>query len=100
MTESTTVVERGNAGDHRYVIAEVDITSLDSAGTEPYDPSAKFNLEGAYGAVVDQEDYTHHVFYDHDNTQIIAKDVADGTDLADNTDVGTVTIRFVGDFAP
>lgn len=100
MTETTTVVEAGNEGDHRYVIAEVDITSLDTAGTEPFDPSAKFNLEGAYGSVVDQEDYTHHIFYDSDGTQIIAKDVADGTDLANNLDVGTVTIRFVGDFAP
>jgi hypothetical protein len=100
MTETTTVIEEGNEGDHRYVIAQADVTSLDSSGTEPYDPSTKFNLEGAYANVLDQEDYTHYVFYDEANAQLIVKDVADGTDIADNTDVGTITLRFVGDFAP
>jgi len=107
MTESTTVLQEGNNGDHRYVIAEVDITSLDSAGTEPYDPSSKFNLSGVEGAeVLDQEDYTKIIHFDADNTDIIVKEVndtGDGSggvaDVANNTDVGTVTLKFEGDWS-
>lgn len=70
MTNTTTIIEEGNEGDHRYVIAEVDITSLDSAGLEPYDPSARFGLEGAEAVVVDQEEPRRFYRYDPDNTQI------------------------------
>lgn len=99
MTESTTIIERGNDGDHRYVVAEVDITSLANVGNEPFDPGAKFNLDGAYGTVLDQEDYTYVTFYDAGNTQLIVKDVADGSDITDTTDVGTVTLKFEGDWS-
>lgn len=75
MTESTTVINEGNEGDHRYVIAEVDITSLDSAGTEPFDPSSKFNLEGAEASVLGQENGRHRFAYDPDNTQIDVFDI-------------------------
>lgn len=74
MTESTTVIEEGNEGDHRYVIAEADITSLDSAGAEPYDPSSKFNLAGAEATVVDQEEARRGFEYDPDNTEIRVTD--------------------------
>lgn len=70
MTKTTTVVERGNSGDHNYVIAEVDITSLDSAGLEPFDPSTEVGLRAAEGFVVDQEEPRRFFRYDPDNTQI------------------------------
>lgn len=75
MTKSVTIVEQGNAGDHEYVIAEVDITSLDSAGTEPFDPSSQFNLVNAEAAVVDQEEQRRNFAYDPDNTRIEVRDV-------------------------
>lgn len=102
MTFTETVQERGNNGDHRYVVTEVDITSLDSAGTEPYDAESRHNFNEVHGAeVLDQEDYTHYIHYNADASTpaIVAKDVADGTDLADNTDVGTVTLKFEGDWS-
>lgn len=107
MTFSETVQVEGNNGDHRYVIAEVDITSLDSAGTEPYDASSRFSLRDVHGAeVLDQEDYALTFHYDVANTNIIVKEVndtGDGTggvqDVANNTDVGTVTLKFEGDWS-
>jgi hypothetical protein len=109
MTKSVTVEQRGIAGDHRYVVAEVDITSLDSAGTEPLDPSSEFQLEDVHGAaVLDQEDYTKlfHFNADAATPAIIVKEVndtGDGTggvqDVANNTDVGTVTLKFEGDWS-
>jgi len=108
MSNSTTKLEEGNAGDHVYVIAEIDITSLDSAGTEPFDPRARFGLRSVYGAdVLDQEDHTKTFHFDADNDDIIVKEVndtGDGTggvaDVANNTDVGTVIMRFDGNWAP
>lgn len=74
MTETTTVIQQGNEGDHGYVIAEFDISSLDSAGAEPVDPRSKFNLDGAEAHVVDQEEPRRHFQYDPDNTEVRVKD--------------------------
>lgn len=109
MTFTETVQERGNNGDHRYVVVEVDITSLDSAGTEPYDAESRHNFNEVHGAsVLDQEDYTKSFYYNADaaTAAIIVKEVndtGDGTggvaDVANNTDVGTVTLKFEGDWS-
>lgn len=74
MTKTVTIVEQGNDGDHRYFIAEVDITSLDAAGAEPFDPASQFNLRNAEAAVVDQEEPRRHFQYDPDNTEIRVSD--------------------------
>lgn len=71
---SVTVNEAGNEGDHRYVLAEVDITSLDAAGAEPYDPSTRHNLEGAEATVVDAEEPRRHFAYNPDGTEILVRD--------------------------
>lgn len=109
MTKTVTTQEQGNNGDHRYVVAEVDITSLDSAGTEPLDPASQWNLSEVHGAdVLDQEDYTKTFHFNADaaTPAIIVKEVndtGDGTggvaDTANNTDVGTVTLKFEGDWS-
>lgn len=109
MTFTETVQQRGNDGDHRYVIVEVDITSLDSAGTEPYDAESRHGLRNVHGAeVLDQEDYTltFHFNADAATPAIIVKEVndtGDGTggveDTANNADVGTVTLKFEGDWS-
>jgi len=107
MTKSVTVQEEGNNGDHRYVVAEVDITSLDSAGSEPLDPASQFGLRDVHGAaVLDQEDYTKIVHFNASSPKIVVKEVndtGDGSggvvDTANNTDVGTVTLKFEGDWS-
>lgn len=107
MTFSETIQQRGNGGDHRYVVVEINITSLDSAGTEPFDPSSRYGLGGVHGAeVLDQEDYTKTFHFDAANSEIVVKEVTDTgdgsggvTDVANNTDVGTVTLLFRGDWS-
>lgn len=105
MTFTESVEHRGNAGDHRYVVVQVDITSLDAAGAEAYDASTKFNLEPCWGAsVLDQENFGYVFGYDPDAGSIEVRyadyDAAsDGTliDVPSTTDVGTVTLKFMGD---
>lgn len=102
MTFSETVHERGNNGDHKYVITEVDITSLDSAGTEPYDAETRHNFNEVYGAtVLDKEDNTYVFNYDADASTpaVSVKNLSDAVDVANNTDVGTVTVKFEGDWS-
>lgn len=109
MTFTETVQHEGVEGDHRYVVTEVDITSLDSAGTEPYDAESRHDFRSVEGAtVLDQEDYTKFIHYDADasTAAIIVKEVndtGDGSggvaDTANNTDVGTVTLKFEGDWS-
>lgn len=97
---SSSTVPR-NFGVYRVSEAQVDITSLDSAGTEPWDPDSQVPGVDGYDwvVVIDQEDYAKFIHYDHSNDQFIVKEVndtGDGTggvqDVANNTDVGTVTV--------
>lgn len=109
MTINTETHEHvGNEGDHSYAVVQLDITSLDSAGTEPYDAAATFNWTEAWGAtVLDQENHGYKFGYDPDNGNVIVKYAdydagSDGAliDVANNTDVGTVTLKFQGNPAP
>lgn len=99
MTFTETVDRRGNGGDHRYVDVEVDITSLGAAGAEAYDAEARHSLSDPDGIVLDQEDPTYEISYDPDAGEIVVRELSDGTATTSATDVGTVTIRFTGDYA-
>lgn len=99
MTYSVTNVEDENAGSTDAVFATVDITSLDSAGFEPFDPSAALGVDGAdrYGVGVrGLENPQYRVAYDHVNGQLDVTNVSDGTDVAAGTDVGEVVIEARG----
>jgi|APHM01.1.fsa_nt_gi hypothetical protein len=87
-----------NMGSQYKVRATVDITSLDSAGTEPFDPNEDLSDVDDYEevVVVDQETYSRRVVFDHGNDQFHVVDISDGTDTANNTDVGTVDILVLG----
>jgi len=91
-----------NAGVYQFVEAKVDITSLDSAGTEPWNPNDQLDHVNDYDRVivVDQEDQAKIIRYDEDNDQFVVKtvnDTGDGSggvaDVSNNTDVGTVTVE-------
>lgn len=72
---SETIIRQGNQGDHKYAIVELDITSLESAGTETYDPTSNLNLSGVEGAqVLDQENKEYHFGFDIDNNNVRVKD--------------------------
>lgn len=99
MTKTTTVLETGNAGDHDYAIVQVDITSLQAVGEEPFDPST-VGFDVTYGAsVLNKEDSTLIFNYDPRSGFIEVLNIADGSNVTDTADVGTVTLKLLGNFS-
>lgn len=99
MTYTITNTERENLGSVDAVYATVDITSLDSAGTEPFDADAALGLSdaGKYGiGVRGVENDGYLVRYDHLNGEFHVQNIGDETDVANNTDVGEVVIEVIG----
>jgi hypothetical protein len=100
MTYSITNREVENSGSVEAVYLTVDITSLDSAGFEPFNPDAVTGADGAatdYGVSVRAvENSAYLVRWDHINERLDVVDVADGTDTASATDVGEVILEVVG----
>lgn len=106
MTNTTTVVEEGNAGDHDYVIADIDITSLGAAGTESFDPATAFALTNPRGGtVLQQENGGYHITVAQNNDITVKYADNDASsdsvliDVPSSTDVGVVRVKFVGNFA-
>lgn len=107
MTNTTTVVESGNDGDHDYVVADIDITSLGAAGVEAFDPQNALGLRNcAGGNVLQQANGGYHITVDGANDIAVKyadyDAAADGVliDVPVSTAVGVVRIKFVGNFAP
>lgn len=106
MTNTTTVVEEGNDGDHDYVVADIDISSLGAAGTESFDPSTLGLNAAAGGVVLQQANGGYHVTVSTTNDLTVKyadyDAAADGVliDVPSGTAVGVVRIKFVGNFAP
>lgn len=99
MTYSITNTERENRGSSDAAYVTVDITSLDSAGFEPFDPSAVAGLEGVndFGvAVRGQENTGYLIRWDNANNRISVVNVSDGTDVTSGTDVGEVILELLG----
>lgn len=99
MTHTTVATKRENGGSKDEAYHVIDLTSLDRAGEEDYDPDAELGLEdpGRFGIDVRaQEDETVKVDYDHLNDQLTVINVADGTGVAQGTDVGEVMLHVVG----
>lgn len=105
MTNSISSETNGrNFGVYEVVEATVDITSLDSAGTEPWDPNSNLSDVSDYDWVVVLEtENDFHVEFDHSNDQFLVTQydydaTSDGQRInaADNTDVGTVDILVFG----
>jgi hypothetical protein len=99
MTHSTTNTEPESAGSLDRVVHTIDVTSLDSAGVETYDPEAEVGISGAdrYGVSVrGQEDETLAIVWDHIDGELKVKNRDDGTDVANNTDIGEVVLDVLG----
>jgi hypothetical protein len=106
MTHSTVDSERESGGSTETLYHTIDITSLDSAGVENYDPSteAGVDVDSTGGVdIVGQADATYFVRWDHVNGQLTVKEVndtGDGTgglaDVASGTAVGEVRLRVEG----
>jgi hypothetical protein len=110
MTHDVEIVERINQHLPRHLV-RLDITSLDSAGVEQFDPTTEeadsgddrrviLNYTGASTLtvnVVDQEDESLHIVWDSVDEELKVKNLSDGTDVANNTDVGEVLLEVFGD---
>jgi len=94
MTHSTSATERESGGSTERVYHTIDITSLDSAGAESYDPDAELgvSVEDNGIDVVGQENTGYLVRWDHLNSQLTVVNVSDGTNVASGTDVGEVVL--------
>jgi len=99
MTHSTVNTENESVGSTRTVFHTINITSLDSAGVETYDPVAEVGLGGAdrYGVSIQGiEDESLVIQWDHLDTELKVKNMSDGTDVANNNDVGEVLLKVEG----
>jgi hypothetical protein len=92
MTHSTTVVDRLSTGDSVTVVADLDITSLDNAAEENFDPVSEFALQGVLNVHVGQIENagSYIVQVEGDNDLSVEQD--GGSDVAAGTDVGTVRV--------
>ena len=100
MTFDTSAVDYESGGSFVSVFATVDITSLDGANTEPFDPDAVFNVDPLGVTVIGVENGdSYDVEYDHLSTEFVVLN-NDGTDPTAGTDVGEVRIRVDGDKGP
>jgi len=81
------------------VYLTVDITSLDSAGFEPFDPEAVTGLGGAdrYGVAVRAlENPQYRVAWDSANARLDVINVSDGADVGSGVNVGEVLLEVTG----
>lgn len=100
MTYTTSNVDYESGGSVVSVYATVDITSLDGANTEPFDPDAVFNVDPLGVSVIGVENGDlYDVEYDHLAQQFVVQN-KDGTDPTAGTDVGEVRIRVDGNKGP
>jgi len=106
MTHTTTIIDEGNHPIHR-VLVRLDVTSLDSAGVEQFDPSTEVD-EDTRKSILGQEslqavnvlewaDETALVTWDTTDEELKAKALSDGSDVADNTTLGEIVLEVIGE---
>lgn len=100
MTYTITDVDDESGGSVRSVYATVDITSLDGANTEPFDPKAALNIDALGVSIQGVENGDlYDVEWDHLAETFVVQN-NDGTDPTAGTDVGEVRVRVDGDKGP
>lgn len=99
MTHTTTLEKRTSGGSFESYFATLDITSLDAAGAETFDPAAEFGANQVLGVgILGLENAgSYEVDFDHLDGTTLSVVNADGTDPTSGTDVGEVRIRFDAD---
>jgi len=97
MSYNTIEQERESGGSFWSVYHTIDITGLDAAGVENYNPGSRFGVDPTGVQVVGQADATVDISWDHVNEQLRVVNIADGTDVASGTAVGEVVLRVDGE---
>lgn len=100
MTHTTTVVDRLSEGNYTSVVADVDITGLDNADSEGFDPEAELNLTDAHGGVVMQAENAGTYVFSIEQNNDIHVEAYGGTDPTAATDVGVVRVKYEGNRGP
>lgn len=93
--------------DARWTV-KLDISELDSAGVEEFDPTTEGDVNRNHDypilehteletvAVLSWEDESVHISWDHVDSELKVKNLDDGTDVANNTEVGEVIVEVIG----
>lgn len=92
MTHTTTVKERLSTGDSVTVVAELDITSLDNAASEDFDPATEFNLADVLSVEVGNLENPNSFIVQAAADNDLSVEDYGGTDPTAGTDVGTVVV--------
>jgi hypothetical protein len=101
MTHTTTVLDNSVVGDRREIVADVDITSLDNADSESFDPTSEFgDLDVCRGLSILQVENAGTYVVSTEQTNDIHVEEYGGTDPTSTTDVGVVRIKAVGAATP
>lgn len=102
MTHTTTVEADVNDGSYKAVFATLDITSLDNANNESFDPASEFNFSDVLGVSVEglEEPESYVVQFDHLDGSTLYVEGYGGTDPTASTDVGEVRVKVSGNPAP
>ncbi|PSP80172.1 hypothetical protein BRC81_02990 [Halobacteriales archaeon QS_1_68_20] len=98
MTHTTTVEKRVSDGSYEAVFATLDITGLDNANNESFDPAAEFEFDEVLGVSVEglENPDSYVVQWDHLENALYVEGYG-GTDPTAGTAVGQVRVKASGD---
>lgn len=98
MTHTTTVQDRLSDGSYKSVIATLNITGLDNANNETFDPAAELGFDEVLGVSVEgvENADSYIVQFDHLEDVLYVEGYG-GTDPTAGTDVGEVRVKVNGD---
>lgn len=97
MTHTTTVEERLSSGSYETVVATLDITSLDNADSEGFDPASELGIDDVLNVEVGRiENAGSYVVQPLANNDLQIEAYG-GTDPTAGTDIGTVRVTVHGD---
>jgi len=99
MTHNDVSTEEESYGSQEAVLHQIDITSLDAAGQENYQPSTELNIPNGskLGVVpVGQNETAYQYHWDTDGQHLNVINSSDGGDAANNAATGEVRLLVVG----
>lgn len=100
MTHTLSEVDHESGGSYISVFATLDITSLDNAASENFDPETELGMRNVEGvSVIGVENPNTYVVQPAEDYDLAVEQFG-GTDPTAGTDVGTVTVRVDGNRGP
>lgn len=99
MANDTASLEHPTVEDGWSQTVEVSVTSLANAGAEPWNPDVETDLNAVDEVEVlgAQTDSSYAITWNYTAGQFEVVNVADGTDVAASTDIGSFKVRVSGE---